>query len=466
MDTQNTTNKLNNSLLRFITCGSVDDGKSTLIGRILYDSKSLYDDKISGLESESKKYGTTGKDNLDLALLVDGLQSEREQGITIDVAYLFFNSTKRKYIIADTPGHEQYTRNMATGASTADVAIILVDARKGVLTQTKRHTFIAKLLGVKHLIVAINKMDIVDFSQEVFENIKKDFHTQIETKLDLHDVIFVPISALNGDNVVDKSTNTPWYFQDCLLDILDSVELSSDFDTRFRFPVQYVNRPNLDFRGFSGTICGGNIQKGDDIVILPSGKTTKVKDVILPQIKDSKQIVENKGVFTNTAITLTTTEEVDISRGDMITKSQNLPHIDDSFKANIIWMGEKPLQINKSYTFKIGMQQISGKITDIAYKIDVNSYEKMDSSELGLNDIGLCNIEFDKKIVFDFYKENKFTGSFIVIDKITNNTMGSGMVEELSQKQKKETNEFSAFEIELNALVRKHFPHWESKIIN
>ena len=243
------------TMLRFITCGSVDDGKSTLIGRILYDSKSLFEDKLSDLKNESKKYGTTG-DNLDLALLVDGLQSEREQGITIDVAYLFFNSKKRKYIIADTPGHEQYTRNMATGASTADVAIILIDARKGVLAQTKRHTYIANLLGVKHLIVAINKMDIVDFSQKVFEDIKKQFYEEISSKLDLKNVIFVPISALNGDNIVEKSVNTPWYFGESLLDILDGVELKNDFDKRFRFSVQYVNRPNLDFRGFCGNING------------------------------------------------------------------------------------------------------------------------------------------------------------------------------------------------------------------
>lgn len=456
----------NNSLLRFITCGSVDDGKSTLIGRILYDSKSLFEDKLSGLKNESKKYGTTGEDNLDLALLVDGLQSEREQGITIDVAYLFFNSKKRKYIIADTPGHEQYTRNMATGASTSDAAIILVDARKGILAQTKRHTYIANLLGVKHLIVAINKMDIVDFSQEVYENIKIQFTNEIGSKLGLNNVSFIPISALNGDNVVDKSENTPWYFGDSLLNLLDSIELNHDADTRLRLPVQYVNRPNLDFRGFSGTVAGGTLACGDEIVILPSGKTTKIKNLIAPQTNESKEIPSNQIFGVNNSVTVTTEDEIDISRGDMIASPSQLPHIDDSLKAKIIWMDNEKLQLGKSYLFKIGMQSVSGMIENIEYKIDVNSYNEEATDSLSLNDIALCNISFDKKVVFDFYSNNKLTGSFIVIDKISNNTLGAGMIEELSQKQRKIKSEFSEFEKEFNALVRKHFPHWESKIIN
>lgn len=456
----------NNSLLRFITCGSVDDGKSTLIGRILYDSKSLFEDKLKGLKSESKKYGTTGVGNLDLALLVDGLQSEREQGITIDVAYLFFNSKKRKYIIADTPGHEQYTRNMATGASTSDAAIILVDARKGILAQTKRHTYISNLLGVKHLIVAVNKMDIVDFSQEIFESIKKQFLNEIGLKLDLHNVSFIPISALNGDNVVDISQNTPWYLGDTLLSLLDSIELNNDFDERLRLPIQYVNRPNLDFRGFSGTIAGGTITNGDEIVILPTGKTTFVKEIISPQTKENREIKSDHIFGVNDSITVTTLDEVDISRGDMIVKQSDLPYVDDCLQAKIIWMDSQKLQLGKSYLFKIGMQQVNGVIENIEYKININNYNKEMTDSLALNDIAFCSVSFDKKIVFDFYHDNKNTGSFIVIDKITNNTLGAGMIEALSKKQKKTKSDFSEFEKELNVLVRKHFPHWESKIIN
>ncbi len=457
-------NNSNETLLRFITCGSVDDGKSTLIGRILFDTKTLFEDKLNSLENESKKYGTTGE-NLDLALLVDGLQSEREQGITIDVAYLFFNSKRRKYIIADTPGHEQYTRNMATGASSADVAIILIDARKGVLSQTKRHAYICNLLGVKHVIVAINKMDIVDFSQAVFEKIKSDFDNEISLKLDFKDLKFIPISALNGDNVVDRSLNTSWYFGDTLLDMLDSIELKSDYDKRFRFSVQYVNRPNLNFRGFCGTISGGEIKAGESIIVLPSGKKSTIKEIIPPQAAKNPIDFQDKTFGVNDSITITTVDEVDISRGDMIVKEDELPHIDECLKAKIIWMSEERMQVNKKYLFKLGMQTTSGIFQKIEHKIDVNNYKEMESSELELNDIALCDIAFDKKIIFDLYRENRFSGSFIVIDKITNNTLGAGMIEGLSHKIGKKS-EFSEFEVELNALIRRHFPHWESKVIS
>ncbi len=450
------------TLLRFITCGSVDDGKSTLIGRLLYDSKALLEDKLGSLKNESKKYGTTG-DELDLALLVDGLQAEREQGITIDVAYLFFATEKRKYIIADTPGHEQYTRNMATGASSADAAIILIDARKGVLTQTKRHAYIANLLGIKHIIVAVNKMDIVDYSQSVFEGIKTAFKIEVSDKLGLEDVIFAPISALKGDNIVSKSANMPWYDGEALIDTLDVLELSNDSDERFRLPVQYVNRPNLDFRAFSGTIAGGSIKAGDEIVVLPSGKKTKVKEIVEPAVQTSQS--KRGEFFVTEAISITTEDEVDISRGDIISKVSQEPFVSDSFNALILWMEEEALSLSKRYEFRFAALGVAGRVENIEFKVDINSYKKEVANSLGLNDIALCKVSLEKKAAFDLYAKNKVTGAFIIIDKLTNNTVGAGMIESVSDNGKK-NGEHSEFEIELNALIRKHFPHWESKIIN
>ncbi|MGE4399417.1 MAG: sulfate adenylyltransferase subunit CysN [Campylobacterales bacterium] len=455
------TNTHDKTLLRFITCGSVDDGKSTLIGRLLYDSKALLEDKLGSLKNESKKYGTTGEE-LDLALLVDGLQAEREQGITIDVAYLFFATQKRKYIIADTPGHEQYTRNMATGASSADAAIILIDARKGVLTQTKRHAYIANLLGIKHIIVAVNKMDIVDYSKSVFDEIKSAFESEVSNKLGLKDVIFAPISALKGDNIVSKSDNTPWYEGGALIDVLDSLELASDSDDRFRLPVQYVNRPNLDFRAFGGTIAGGSIKAGDEIVVLPSGKKTKIKEVVEPSVQASKSPREE--FFVGEAISVTTEDEVDISRGDIVAKLSEQPFVSDGFNAFILWMEEEALSLSRRYEFRFAVGGVAGRVENIEFKVDINSYEKEAADSLGLNDIGLCKVALEKKAAFDLYSKNRITGAFIVIDKLTNNTVGAGMIESVSKSDDK-SGEHSEFEIELNALIRKHFPHWESKII-
>ncbi len=444
------------TLLKFITCGSVDDGKSTLIGRLLYDSKSLLEDRLGSLEKESKKYGTTGGE-LDLALLVDGLQSEREQGITIDISHQFFNTQKRKYIIIDTPGHEQYTRNMATGASNADAAVILIDARKGVLTQTKRHAFIVNLLGVKKLIVAINKMDLVEYSKEVFENIKEQFNKEIVSKLGLKDLTFIPISALKGDNIVEKGANLGWYSGSPLLDLLDELEVGSDDFNKFRMQVQYVNRPNLDFRGFTGTVAGGEIKVGDEIEILPSGKKTHVKE-IFGQLDNKKAVV-------NEAITITTTEEIDISRGDTITKPSEKPNVSNHILADIIWMSENELKSSGRYDFKFGTLTAVGEVANIRYLVDVNELTHKDTNGLKLNDIARCELRLDKQVAFDLYEQNRATGAFIVIDKITNDTVGAGVIKEALSATTANASEYSQFEIEFNALVRKHFPHWEAKAI-
>lgn len=446
--------------LRFITCGSVDDGKSTLIGRLLYDSGALTNDKLDAAQNESKKYGSVGGE-LDLALLTDGLLAEREQGITIDVAHIFFSSKERSYIVADSPGHEQYTRNMATAASEADAAIILIDARKGVLTQTKRHAFIASLLGVKSLIVAINKMDAVEYSNSVFLDIKSKFDEEIAQKLNLQNLYFVPISALNGDNVVVKSDKMESYEGATLIEILDSLDVSQTKESKFRLPIQYVNRPNLDFRGFCTTVIGGEIREDEEILILPSGKKTRIKKIIKPSIDgDGYADFSTSGE----AITFTTSEEVDISRGDVVVKSDDLPHISDLFEAKLIWMSDEPLKTQKSYDIKIGFQNTIARIASIEYKIDPNSYEQKSADSLALNDIALCLVECDRKVVFDLYKEGKATGAFILIDRLTNQTVGAGMIEKATQK---ETNDdaYGLFEIELNALIRRHFPHWNSKAI-
>ncbi|WP_373033806.1 sulfate adenylyltransferase subunit CysN [Sulfurovum sp.] len=456
----------NKDMLRFLTCGSVDDGKSTLIGRMLYDSKMIFDDQLSAAESESKKYGTTGE-KIDMALLVDGLQSEREQGITIDVAYRFFATENRKFIIADTPGHEQYTRNMVTGASTADVAIILIDARKGILTQTRRHSFIVSLLGIEHVIVAINKMDLVDFSEEVYNEISKAYGA-LADELGIKNTYYIPVSALDGDNVVDKSEKTPWFDGKPMLGLLDSMDISKEQKAEdFRFPVQYVNRPNLDFRGFCGTIAAGSVKVGDEITVLPSGKTTKIKSIInAGDITEDNREVTTQEVYAPMAVTLTTEDEVDISRGDMIVHTHSLPSVSNNLKVMLVWMDEKPMQINRSYDIKRATSVVTGSFEKINYKIDVNTYERTQVKELALNDIASCRMVLTRPIASDSYQTNRLTGSFIVVDRISNNTVGAGMIVGLSRRDLGvSTKEYSDAEKELNAYVRKHFPEWDCKAV-
>lgn len=409
-------------LLRFLTCGNVDDGKSTLIGRLLHDSKMIYEDHLEAITKDSKKVGTTG-DDIDLALLVDGLQAEREQGITIDVAYRYFSTAKRKFIIADTPGHEQYTRNMATGASTCDLAIILIDARYGVQTQTKRHSFIASLLGIKHIVVAVNKMDLKDFDQGVFEQIKADYLAFAE-KISLRPTTleFVPMSALKGDNVVNKSERSPWYTGQSLMEILETVEVAGDrnFDD-LRFPVQYVNRPNLNFRGFAGTLASGIVRKGDEVLALPSGKSSRVKSIVTFEGE-----LEQAGP--GQAITLTLEDEIDVSRGDMLVHADNRPLVTDSFEAMLVWMGEEPMLPGKKYDIKRATSYVPGSIPSIVHRVDVNTLEQGPASELKLNEIGRVKIALDAPIALDGYEYNRTTGAFIVIDRLTNGTVGAGMI--------------------------------------
>ena len=409
-------------LLRFLTCGNVDDGKSTLIGRLLHDSKMIYEDQLAAVQADSVKSGTTGAGKIDLALLVDGLQAEREQGITIDVAYRYFSTSTRKFIIADTPGHEQYTRNMATGASTCDLAIILIDARYGVQTQTKRHSFIASLLGIQHIIVAVNKMDLVDYSETTFNKIRQDYLSFTDT-LDLHDICFIPMSALDGDNVVNPSENMPWFTGEPLMEALNSVEIANDhnFDDA-RFPVQYVNRPNLDFRGFCGTVAAGIFRKGDKVTALPSGKSSTIKSIVTYD-------GDLDEAFPPMAVTLTLDDEIDISRGDMLIGAEKLPAIvADKFKATIVWMTEKALTPGRQYTLKLATRSVSGSVSMIHHRIDVNTLEHHDAVELHLNEIGSCTVTVNAPVVFDPYKTNKGTGAFIIIDRLTNGTVGAGMI--------------------------------------
>ncbi len=407
-------------LLRFLTCGSVDDGKSTLIGRLLHDTQMIYEDQMASLKKDSERMGTTGEE-VDLALLVDGLQAEREQGITIDVAYRYFSTAKRKFIIADTPGHEQYTRNMATGASTCDLAVILIDARKGVLTQTRRHSFIVSLLGIKHVVVAINKMDLMAWRQDVFEQIRQDY-LAFSDKLDITDIRFIPVSALNGDNVVDRSQNTPWYDGPTLLEHLENLDVSQDRNFQdLRFPVQYVNRPHLDFRGFSGTLAAGIAHPGDQIMVLPSRKTSRIKEIVTYDGNLEE-------AFPPMAITLTLEDEIDVSRGDMIVRTDNLPHVADRCNAHIVWMTEKPLVPGRQYYIKQATRTVTGSVSRILHRIDVNTLEHSKTDQLALNEIALCEVAFNAPLAFDPYKICKGTGAFIVIDRLTNNTVGAGMI--------------------------------------
>jgi bifunctional enzyme CysN/CysC len=407
-------------LLRFITCGSVDDGKSTLIGRLFYESKMIYEDQLAAIEKDSSRYGTTGK-KVDLALFTDGLEDERQQGITIDVAYRYFSTDKRKFIIADTPGHEQYTRNMATGASTADLAIILIDARHGVLPQTKRHSFIVSLLGIKHIVVAINKMDIVGYDQAVFEKIKRDY-IDFASRLELPDVHFMPISALEGDNVVTSSPNMPWYTGSPLMPFLETVYIGSDRNMEdFRFPVQYVLRPNLNFRGFSGTIASGIIRKGDEIMSLPSRKKSRVKSIVTFD-------GELDEAFAPLSVTLTLEDEIDSSRGDMLVRPGNVPKVDHRFDAMVVWMAEQPLVPGKEYLFKQTSKVAPGRVSALRYRIDINSLHREPAPALSLNEIGRCGITLSAPVSFDAYRRNRSTGGFIMIDRLTNATIAAGMI--------------------------------------
>ncbi len=441
------------SLLRFLTCGSVDDGKSTLIGRLLHDSRQVYEDHLNTLKSESQKIGTTGE-KLDFALLVDGLQAEREQGITIDVAYRYFSTAKRKFIIADTPGHEQYTRNMATGASTCDLAIILIDARRGVLEQTRRHSFIASLLGIRQFIVAVNKMDLVNFDETVFDSIKKEY-LEFAAGLPKIDIKVVPLSALDGDNLVGKSDKTPWYDGEPLLTLLENAQVGTrDLDLPFRMPVQLVSRPNLDFRGYMGTVAAGVVKPGDVVKVLPSGKESKVKRIVTFD-GDLDYALPGE------AVTITLEDEIDISRGDLLVAPDAETQVTQRVLANVVWMAEEPLQPHRQYDIKLATRKTRGHVDAIRHRIDVNTLEHHEATELKLNEIGLLELSLTNAVGVDPYDAVRDTGSFIIIDRLSNVTIGAGMVvDALADKTTK--TQFSEFELELNALVRKHFPHWEA----
>ena len=416
-------------LLRFLTAGSVDDGKSTLIGRLLFDSKKIYEDQLDALERDSKRVGNAG-DHIDYALLLDGLKAEREQGITIDVAYRYFSTNNRKFIIADTPGHEQYTRNMITGGSTANLAVILVDARLGVITQTRRHTFLVSLLGIKHVVLAVNKMDLVDFSEERFNQIVADYQAFV-APLGIPDVTCIPLSALDGDNVVEKSERTPWYKGVSLLEFLETVHIGNDHNLEdFRFPVQYVLRPDLNFRGFCGKVASGVVHKGDEIVALPSGKRSHIKSIVTYD-------GELDYAFPPQSVTLTLEDEIDVSRGEMLVHPDNLPIVDRNFEAMMVWMDEEPMDVNKSFFIKQTTNTSRTHIDSIKYKVDVNTMEHLslengkltkETVPLQLNQIARVVLTTAKELFFDPYQKNKATGSFILIDPISNNTSAVGMI--------------------------------------
>ncbi len=407
-------------MLRFLTAGSVDDGKSTLIGRLLYDSKMIYEDQLAAVMNDSAIHGTTN-DNFDPALLTDGLKAEREQGITIDVAYRYFSTDKRNFIICDAPGHEQYTRNMATGASHCDLSIILIDARHGIMPQTKRHSFIASLLGIKHLVVCINKMDIVDYSEDVYRQIRKDYEG-FAAKLEVSDIHFMPISALKGDNVVDRSRNMPWFEGEPLLSYLESVQVASDRNLiDLRFPVQYVLRPNLDFRGFSGTIASGIIRKGDEIMVLPSGSRSTVKSIITFE-------GEHDEVFAPMAVTVTLQDEIDASRGDMLVHINNTPQVGNEFDAMLVWMSDTPLQPGTQLMLKSTSNLVPATVANLRYQFDVNTLKRLPAEDLQLNAIGRISIHTHRPICFDSYAKNRNTGGFVLIDRLTNATLAAGMI--------------------------------------
>lgn len=407
-------------LLRFLTCGSVDDGKSTMIGRLLHDSKEIYDDHLLTLEKDSKKVGSAGE-AIDFSLLLDGLKAEREQGITIDVAYRYFSTPKRKFIIADCPGHEQYTRNMATGASTANLAVVLIDARHGVVTQTKRHSFIASLLDIGHIVVAVNKMDLVDYSEEVYEQIRRDYE-DFASRLQVRNIHFIPMSALMGDNIVEVSPKMPWFKGSPLLEYLQNVHIGSDRNLiDMRFPVQYVLRQDSDFRGFCGTVASGVLRPGTDITVLPSGKTTKIRS-----IHTFGGTVDE--AYPPMAVTVSTEDEVDISRGDMLVSPNNLPRVSQHLEAAIVWMAEEPLDLQKHYRIKHGVAEAQAEVTELVYRFNVNTIGREDVDTLGLNEIGRVRIETSRPLAFDPYRRNRATGAFILIDTISNATVAAGMI--------------------------------------
>ena len=426
----------NKQMLRFLTCGNVDDGKSTLIGRLLYDSKMIFEDQLAAIENDSIKSGTQG-DKVDLALLVDGLAAEREQGITIDVAYRYFSTDKRKFIIADTPGHEQYTRNMATGASTCDLAIILIDARYGVQTQTKRHSYIASLQGIKHVVVAINKMDLMDFSETRYNEIKEDY-LAFAKNLNIPDIQCVPLSALDGDNIVNRSERSPWYTDKTLMEILNTVEVAEDKNfENFRFPVQYVNRPNLDFRGFCGTVASGKVRPGDSVMALPSRRTSTV-DKIVTFDGDLDE------AFNGQAVTITLKDEIDVSRGDMLVHIDDLPTVANKVNADIVWMADAELVSGKQYDIKFSSSLTQGAVSKIHHRVDVNTMEQHPADVVKLNEIALCEVTLNKPMLFDSYQKNRATGAFIVVDRLTNVTVGAGMVVGEAQDADGDTTPVSA----------------------
>jgi bifunctional enzyme CysN/CysC len=407
-------------LLRFLTAGSVDDGKSTLIGRLLYDTQTIYDDQLAAIRKDSARRG--GGSEIDLSLLMDGLRAEREQGITIDVAYRYFSTSRRKFIIADCPGHEQYTRNMATGASNCDLAIVLVDARQGVLRQTKRHSFIISLLGIKHVVVTINKMDLVEYSQDVFDRLVHEY-TEFATRLEIPDLRFIPISALRGDNIVVPAPETmPWYQGETLLHYLENVHIASDRNLiDLRFPVQYVNRPDASFRGFSGTVASGVVRSGDQIMALPSGQRSRVK-----QISTFEGPID--AAFPPMAATITLEDEIDVSRGDMLVHPANLPRLDRTFEAMVVWMTEEPMQLGKAYLLKQTTNLVGAQVTTLRYRLDVNTLRREEAPVLAMNEVGRCTITSSRPLCFDPYARNRQTGAFILIDRLTNNTVGAGMI--------------------------------------
>lgn len=439
------------SLLRFITCGSVDDGKSTLIGRLLYESKMIFEDHLQTLQAESKKFGTQG-DRLDFALLVDGLAAEREQGITIDVAYRFFSTDQRKFIVADTPGHEQYTRNMVTGASTADLAIVLVDARKGVLTQTKRHTTLVNLVGIQEIVLAVNKMDLMGYRREVFEKIVEDYHA-FAALLGITKFTAIPMSALEGDNITTRSITMDWYSGPTLMGYLESVPIDMDAvsEKPMRFPVQWVNRPNQHFRGYAGSLASGSLKKGDAVRVMPFGQETKVKDILLYNKSIPKAVAGQ-------AITVTLEDEIDISRGDILCDPKSPPEASDQFEAKLVWMAHEPLHPGRSLRLKCGTKTVNSTITKIKYQLNVNTLEKLAAEQLNLNAIAVCNLSTETPMVFDPYLENKTTGSFIMIDRHTNNTVAAGMINFALRRSKNITPQVFVVTKEIRALAMNQKP--------
>lgn len=411
----------NKSLLRFITCGSVDDGKSTLIGRLLYESKVLFEDQLDAVAAESKKWGTQGKE-MDFALLVDGLAAEREQGITIDVAYRFFSTENRKFIVADTPGHEQYTRNMVTGASTCDAAIVLCDARQGVLTQTRRHSYLLSLLGIRNVILAVNKMDLMKYDESVYEEIVDDYR-EFAKEIGLENITAIPMSALCGDNILQRSPEMPWYHGPTLLSCLETAEVNDEHrrNAPFRMPVQWVNRPNLDFRGFAGSIASGSVKPGDTVRVQPSGKTSSIARIVTHD-GDLAEAIAGQSV------TLTLADEIDVSRGDIISTTEEPASTADQFESTIVWMHDEPLHSGRPYWLKIGTKTVSATITQIKHEVNVNTLEHTAAKQLELNGIGVCNISTDQPIAFDIFEDNQETGSFILMDRVSNNTVGAGML--------------------------------------